>query len=493
MTSATTAGAAPDLMSDRRLNLVSFVLILGAIASILDTTIVNVALDHLHTVFHASVADTQWVATGYLLALAGVIPLTGWASERFGARKVWITAVALFLVGSILCGFAWSLPSLIGFRVLQGIGGGMILPITISILTQIAGPTRLQKAMAAIAIPGQLAPILGPVIGGAIVDSINWNWLFFVNIPICAVALILAPMFLPSASGDRTKRLDVRGFLLLTPGLVALAYGISQAAGTDGFGAVRAWLPIAAGVVLVAGFVVYSLRTRVVPLVDVRPFARRSFGVAGIITFVGGFSSYASMFLLPLFYQVVRGESVLNTGLLLIPQGVGTALFLILMRPISKRLSQRTLVIGGTILGMVSMVPFALATASGSDVLLLAAQFVRGFGFGASLIPLTTVAFASLDRAEVPRASAAFSVVQRVGAPFGVTVVAVILQDYLAHASATAAGLAGAFNTTFWWVLAFSIVPLVFAFFVPKAPKAPSAPAVAAEAVDVAEPLPTVD
>ncbi len=237
----------------------------------------------------------------------------------------------------------------------------------------------------------------------------------------------------------------------------------------------------------------YSLRTRVVPLVDVRPFARRSFGVAGIITFVGGFSSYASMFLLPLFYQVVRGESVLNTGLLLIPQGVGTALFLILMRPISKRLSQRTLVIGGTILGMVSMVPFALATASGSDVLLLAAQFVRGFGFGASLIPLTTVAFASLDRAEVPRASAAFSVVQRVGAPFGVTVVAVILQDYLAHASATAAGLAGAFNTTFWWVLAFSIVPLVFAFFVPKAPKVPSAPAVAAEAVDVAEPLPTVD
>jgi EmrB/QacA subfamily drug resistance transporter len=481
-------------MSDRRLNLLSIVLILGAIASILDTTIVNVALDHLHTVFHASVADTQWVATGYLLALAGVIPLTGWASERFGARTVWISAVSLFLLGSILCGFAWSLPSLIGFRVLQGVGGGMILPITISILTQSAGPSRIQKAMAAIAIPGQLAPILGPVIGGAIVDSINWNWLFFVNIPICAAALILAPIFLPKAPADRSKRLDVRGFALLTPGLIALAYGISQAAGVDGFGGARAWLPIALGAVLIVLFVVYSLRTRVVPLVDVRPFARRSFGVAGIITFVGGFSSYASMFLLPLFYQVVRGESVLNTGLLLIPQGVGTVIFLLLMKPISKRLSQRTLVIGGTILGMISMVPFAIATSSGSDVLLLAAQLVRGFGFGASLIPLSTVAFASLERAEVPRASAAFSVVQRVGAPFGVTVVAVILQGYLAHAAGTAAGVAGAFGATFWWVLAFSVVPLVISFFVPKAARPAAVGAGAVGAVDIgAEALPAVD
>ena len=405
---------------------------------------------------------------------------------------MWIGAVAVFLLGSVLCGFAWSLPSLIGFRVLQGIGGGMILPITISILTQSAGPSRIQRAMAAIAIPGQLGPILGPVIGGAIVDSINWHWLFFVNVPICAAALILAPIFLPAERGDHSRTLDIRGFALLTPGLVALAYGISQVVGVNGFAQTRSWLPITLGVILVGSFVVYSLRTKVVPLVDVRPFRRRSFGVAGIITFVGGFSSYASMFLLPLFYQVVRGESVLDTGLLLIPQGVGTALFIFLMKPISKRVSQRTLVIIGTILGMVSMIPFALATASGSDVLLMASQFVRGFGFGASIVPLSTVAFASLERSEVPRASAAFSVVQRVGAPFGVTVVAVILQNYLVHAAPTPAGQASAFGSSFWWVMAFSIVPLIIAFFIPKAagqtPTATASTASATSAVDASGP-----
>jgi EmrB/QacA subfamily drug resistance transporter len=463
----TTTIAAPELVSDRRLNLLSVVLLLGAIASILDTTIVNVALDHLHTVFHASVADTQWVSTGYLLALAGVIPLTGWASERFGAKRVWMTAVAVFLIGSILCGFAWNLPSLIGFRVLQGLGGGMILPITISILTQAAGPARMSKAMAAIALPGQLGPILGPVIGGAIVDSINWNWLFFVNVPICAAALILAPRLLLSTLQDRTKRLDVRGFALLTPGLVGIAYGISQAVGADGFGALRAWLPLAAGALLVAGFVLYSLRTKITPLLDVRLFANRSFGLAGAITFVGGFSMFAVTFLLPLFYQVVRGDSALVTGLLLIPQGVGTVAFILLQGKLRAMFSARTLIIAGLVITTLASIPFLFAAPSGGDVILLAAQFLRGFGSGMSLIPMSVIAFGSLARADVPRGSSAFSVVQRVGAPFGVTVIAVLLESIGAHAS-SASDVAGAFDATFGWVLVFSAIPLVLAFLLPR-------------------------
>ena len=154
----------PQPVSDRRLTLISLVLVLGALTTLLDTTIVNIALDHLRSTFDASVADTQWISTGYLLAFVAVIPVSGWVSERLGARTTWMLAVATFMVGSLLCGVAWSLPSLVGFRVLQGVGGGMVLPVTITILTRAAGKDRIGRAVATIGLIGQLAPILGPIL-----------------------------------------------------------------------------------------------------------------------------------------------------------------------------------------------------------------------------------------------------------------------------------------------------------------------------------------
>jgi EmrB/QacA subfamily drug resistance transporter len=440
---------------------------LGAITTILDTTIVNIALDHLHSVFHASVADTQWVVTGYLLAFVAVVPISGWASERFGARQVWMFAVATFLIGSVLCGLAWNLPSLIGFRVLQGIGGGMVLPVTITILTRAAGKERIGRAIATIGLVAQLGPILGPLIGGSLIDSVGWHWLFFVNIPICLVALALAPFILPSGEKDRAHRLDALGFALLTPGVIVVAYGISQAAGESGFGAVDAWLPLAFGAVLLIAFVLWSLRAKRPTLVDVRVFARRSFGIGSIITFLSGFSIYALMFLLPLFYQQVRGETVLATGLLLIPQGLGTMCFILVNSRLAGRVDTRFVIAGGVVLAMVGTLPFALAGASGGDVLLLAGQFLQGFGMAAVSLPVMTLAFASLSHAETPRGSAAFNLVKQVGAPFGVTVIAVVLQTYLTGASTASQALA-AFNATFWWVLGLSAIPLVLAFLIPS-------------------------
>jgi EmrB/QacA subfamily drug resistance transporter len=471
-----TALLTPAPVTGRRLSLITLVLLLGTITSLLDTTIVNIALHHLGEAFHVPVADTQWVSTGYLLAYVAMIPITGWASERFGARRVWMTAVATFMVGSLLCGFAWSLPALVGFRVLQGAGAGMILPVTITILTRAAGKERIGRAIATIGLVGQLAPILGPVIGGSIIDSVSWNWLFFVNIPLCVAALALAPVLLPVGDKDRARSLDLLGFLLLTPGVVALAFGISQAAGHDGFGAPGAWLPLAVGAALVAAFVVHSLRAAKTALVDVRVFGRRSFGLGSVITFVGGFSLYALMFMIPLFYQQVRGESVLGTGLLLIPQGLGTMCFILLNRRLADRVDTRFVIAGGVVLTMIGILPFALAGTTGGDALLLAGQFLQGFGMGAVSLPVMTLAFAGLSHAETPRGSAAFSVVQRVGAPFGVTVVAVILQGYLAGAT-TASQLLAAFSSTFWWVLALAALPLALAFFMPRAARTDAEPA----------------
>jgi EmrB/QacA subfamily drug resistance transporter len=466
-----------ELVSTSRLNVISIVLVLGAITTLLDTTIVNIALDHLSTVFHASVAQTQWVATAYLLAYVAVIPVSGWISERFGSRRAWMFAVALFLVGSVLCGLAPTLPWLIVFRVLQGIGGGMVLPITFSILTRAAGPARVGSALVAVALPAQVAPILGSVLGGVILQSWNWNWLFFVNVPICLAALVLGPIFIPSAQSQRGHRLDALGFVLLTPSVIALAYGVSQVTGDDGFASPSVLIPLAIGVALMAAFIVHSLRSKAPALIDVRVFARRSFGFSSLITFMSGFSTYALAFLLPLFYQQIRGNSVLETGLLLIPQGLGTMVFFLVVRRFVARLDGRFIVMGGVVLTMIGIVPFALSGIHGDTTLLLAAQFLQGIGFGDVTFPVTTLAFAGLSHAEAPRGSAAFSIVQRVGAPFGVTVVAVILAN-LSAGSASAA----AFSQTFWWVFGLSALPLLLALFLPRAPHTPAqAASVAAE------------
>lgn len=472
MTSTTTAAPATTPVTDRRLNLISFVLVLGVFTTLLDTTIVNIAFDHLRTVFDASVAQTQWVATGYLLAFVAVIPVSGWVSERCGARNAWMFAVGLFLIGSILCGLADSLPALITFRVLQGVGGGLVMPITTSILTRAAGAERIGKAMIAVAAPGLLGPILGSVLGGVILQSLHWHWLFFVNVPVCVAALILGPILLPPTPGQRGHRLDVVGFGLLTPGVVAIAYGISRATGDHGFGAVVAWLPLLAGLALLAAFTIHSLHAGQSALIDVRVFARRSFGLTSIITFASGFSLYAVMLLLPLFYQQVRGETVLNTGLLLIPQGIGTMVFFLVVSRFVARLDGRVVVAIGVVLTMIGILPFALADAHGDTIALLAGQLIQGIGFGATTLPIFTLAFASLSHAEAPSGSAAFSVVQRVGAPFGIAVIAVILQNLLDDATTRAAQLA-AFNGAFWWTFGLSAVPLLLAFLLPAAKKSP--------------------
>jgi EmrB/QacA subfamily drug resistance transporter len=454
------------LVPQRRLNLISVVLVLGVFTTLLDTTIVNIAIDRLHTTFNASVAQTQWVATAYLLSYVAVIPVSGWASERFGARNTWAFSVAVFLIGSVLCGLATSLPMLIAFRALQGIGGGMVIPLSFSILTRAAGSERIGKAMVAIALPAQLAPVLGSVLGGLVLQYWSWHWMFLINVPVCVAALALV-RFLPAIPGRPGERLDVLGFALLPPGVIALAYGVSEATGSNGFAAMSAWLPLLIGALLIAAFIRHALTSRRKPLIDVRLFARRSFGLSSIITFLAGFSTYALTLLLPLFYQQLRGESVLATGLLLIPQGAGTMIFFLLFRPLVAKLDGRFVVAGGIAVTMIGILPFTFADLHGGEVLLLAGQLLQGIGFGAAMFPVMTLAFGGLSHDEAPNGSAAFSVVQRVGAPFGVAVIAVVLQKYLHTAHTPSQALSG-FANTFWWTFGLSTIPLALAFLIPK-------------------------
>ena len=206
------------------------VVILGMMMSILDTTIVNVALDTLSKDLHSPLSQVQWVITGYLLSLAAVIPVTGWAARRFGAKQVYMVSLVLFTAGSALCGLAGSLTSLVVFRVLQGAGGGMIMPVAMMIMAQVAGPQQMGKVMGIVSMPAMIAPILGPVVGGLILQNLHWSWIFFVNVPIGAIAFALGWRMLPRTNPGEAERLDLVGLALLPAGCAALIYGISGSA-----------------------------------------------------------------------------------------------------------------------------------------------------------------------------------------------------------------------------------------------------------------------
>ena len=203
------------------------ILLTGAMAVMFDTTIVNVAIDSLSREMNASVSTTQWVISAYVLALAMVIPVSGWAMERFGAKQTWMSALALFMVGSVLSSLAWNIEALIAFRVLQGIGGGLMLPVLQTLLVNAAGTRNLGRMMSLVSLPALLGPILGPVLGGLILSQLSWHWIFWVNIPFCVAGLVMAWRGLAPTAPKKGSYLDARGLALLSPGLVAMIYGLS--------------------------------------------------------------------------------------------------------------------------------------------------------------------------------------------------------------------------------------------------------------------------
>jgi len=435
------------------------VVILGMIMSILDTTIVNVALRTLGHDLHSSISQIQWVVTGYLLSLAAVIPVTGWAARRYGAKRVYMVSLVLFTAGSALCAVAASTTTLVLFRILQGVGGGMIMPVGQLIMAQVAGPKRMGRVMAIISMPAMLGPILGPVVGGVILQNLHWSWIFLVNVPIGAVALLLASRMLPHTDSGEAGRLDVLGLALLSSASSSLVYGLSELGTNSSLTAPIVVGPIVAGVVLAGVFCWHALRVER-PLLDVRLYANRVFGAASLTTFGLGAALFGAMILVPYYYQEVRHESVIVTGLLTGPQGLG----MLLVMPLSGRLSQR---FGGGRIAIVGVAILSLATlplafiGSGTSILFISLVLIlRGVGIGFSFMPAMTAAFAALRPEQLSDATPQLNVLQRIGGAIGTAVLAVVLQRASGSAPSLS-HLAGAFDTAYWWSLGICLLSLI--------------------------------
>ncbi|HWD73688.1 MAG TPA: DHA2 family efflux MFS transporter permease subunit [Solirubrobacteraceae bacterium] len=440
---------------------VATVVILGAIMSVLDTTIVNVALHDLSLDLHATLGGIQWVITGYLLSLAAVIPVTGWAVRRYSARRLYLIALVVFTLGSGLCALASTSGELIAFRVLQGIGGGMLTPIGQMILVKAAGPRNLPKVMSLIGVPIVLAPVFGPTLGGLLLQSVGWEWIFLINVPIGALALVLAYRLLPhdEAGSTQAGRLDVLGLVLAAAGVVGVTYGLSESESAGSLISSSVLLPVLGGLVLLALFVARSRRIER-PLLDLKLFANPAFRAASVVTFCLGAALFGAMILMPLYFQTIRGEDAISTGLLLIPQGIGGGIGMVLSGRLTDRLGAgRTSLIGGLIL-VVGTIPFVTVTAGTPFVLIGAAMTVRGIGVGLAIMPAMTAAFSVLSKDQVNDASPQLTVLQRVGGSLGTAIIAVVLQGQTAHAK-TAAAAASGFGHTYWWVMGVTLLALV--------------------------------
>jgi len=435
------------------------VVILGMIMSILDTTIVNVALRTLGRDLHSSISQIQWVVTGYLLALAAVIPVTGWAARRYGAKRVYMTSLVLFTVGSALCAVATSTTELVLFRVLQGAGGGMIMPLAQLIMAQVAGPKRMGRVMGIVAMPAMLGPILGPVVGGTILQSLHWSWIFLVNVPIGVVAFIAGWRTIPHTESGEAGRLDVVGLALLSTASTAVVYGLSQLGSSGSLTAPGVVLPTLAGLLLTGVFCWHALRAER-PLLDIRLYANRIFAAASFTTFGLGAALFGAMILVPLYYQEVRHESLIATGLLVGPQGLG----MLVAMPVAGRLTDRfgggRVALAGVSTLCLGTIPLAFVGASTSILGISAVLLVRGVGIGFSFMPAMTAAFASLRPEQLSDATPQLNVLQRIGGAIGTAVLAVVLQR-ASGAAPSSAHLAGAFDTAYWWSLGIVVWALI--------------------------------
>ncbi len=438
---------------------IALVVIMGTVMSILDTTIVNVALETLGRDLHSTIADIQWVITGYMLSLAAVIPITGWAARRFGAKPVYLLSLVLFTAGSVLCGLAGSVTTLIVFRVIQGVGGGMLLPVGQLMMARAAGPARMGRVMSVVAVPAMLAPILGPTLGGLIVDNTSWRWIFFVNVPVGLVAFVAALRTLPHGEREPTDPLDVRGLVLMATGLPLLTYGLAEIGATGTITSIRAIVPLLVGIALVGAFAAHALRARR-PLLDLRLYRRPTFSSASLAMFCLGAALFGSMILMPLYWQQIRHESVVDTGLLTAPMGLGMALVLPLAGRLADRLGGGPLALFGVLVTSVATIPFGFIGTHTSIWHLSIAMFVRGMGVGFAFMPAMSAAFASLQAAELSDATPQLNMLQRIGGSIGTAVLAVVLQRELSHASGSTEA-AGAYATAFWWSLALTALAIV--------------------------------
>ncbi|HUA08225.1 MAG TPA: DHA2 family efflux MFS transporter permease subunit [Candidatus Acidoferrales bacterium] len=420
---------------DAPIALITITVMLGLIMAIIDTTIVNVALDTIGGNLGASVDEVSWVATGYILANVVVMPLNGWLTAFLGRKRFYAASLAVFTIASLLCGTATNITQLVIYRVIQGIGGGALQPTAQAIMFETYPPERRGNAMAIFGLAAMVGPAVGPTLGGYIVDNASWPLIFFINIPIGIVAFLMTMMFIPNPKYiERPKAgVDWSGLALMTIGLASLQYVLERGEHDDWYSSNTITILTILAVIALAAFIWKMLRERH-PLVNLQVFRHPSFTIGNILGVISGFGLFGTALILPLFFQTILNLTAFDTGLALLPGALSTAVSMFLVGRILNRIDGRaSIAFGFLIFALSTWMLGGLTTQAGFwDVFW--PRLIQGFGLGFLFVPLSTISLGDIPIGEMAGATGVYTLVRQLGGSFGIA----ILTTLLVHQTAIA-------------------------------------------------------
>lgn len=405
--------------------LITLSIMLATIMQVLDTTIANVALPSMVGDLGASQDTINWVLTSYIVAAAIMTPVTGWLADRLGRKELFLGSVVGFTVTSMLCGVAWSLETMVLFRVLQGLFGAAIVPLSQTFLLDINPKERHGSAMAMWGAGIMVGPIIGPTLGGWLTESFSWRWVFFINLPVGIVAVLGCAAYLPAVA-RRLRGFDFFGFAMLSLGVGALQLMLDRGAEVDWFSAIETWIEL--GLAL-TGFWIFAVHTVTAEnsFIDARIFTDRNFVTGLVFIFVIGVILLASLALLPPMLSRLFNHPTITTGIVMAPRGVGTMISMILVGRLVRMMDARYLVVTGLLLTALSLYYMTGFSPQMDDYLIVVTGIVQGLGLGLVFVPLSTVAFATLDPRYRTDAASLFSLVRNIGSSIGISIVTVLL------------------------------------------------------------------
>ncbi|WP_282802319.1 DHA2 family efflux MFS transporter permease subunit [Secundilactobacillus kimchicus] len=435
----------------RPLIIIGWVLVLGAFAPMLDSTMVNIAVNQLSHEFNTDLSQVQWVVTNFILAMGAAVPFSGWFADHFAANKVYRNAEIAFAVTSLAAGVSPNINFLIIARIFQGFAAGLILPLLFTMLVDSVGPDKMGRIMAIVGVPLTIGPMVGPIIGGLLVQYLSWRWIFYINLPIAILSIILLIQFVPPVEPKNpTKRLDWIGTILLVISSSSIVYGIVLAGNHGNFTNRTTLLSLTVGLISIIGYLLFAYRRGPLAVLPLTLFTHRNFSATMVATFLAGFVTSGPMLILPLFFQDVRGESVVMAAISLVPQSLGMLFSRGLVGRLIDSIGGRFVAVGGVIITTLSAVT----------------MFIRGVGGAAVKSATQADAFVGIDRKDSAAASVASNLFQQLGSGFSSAILATVISAYVSsHTMTSTAQLVGAYQTGFLWATGLTLLIIIPSLF----------------------------